>query len=51
MDDRILLLAGGLPIKAGNEVVGGVGVGGAPSGDKDEGCAKAGLDKVSSQLH
>jgi len=51
MDDRILLLAGGLPIKAGNEVVGGIGVGGAPAGEKDEACAKAGLDKVSSQLH
>jgi uncharacterized protein GlcG (DUF336 family) len=50
MDDRILILAGGLPIRAGNEVVGGVGVGGAPGGDKDEACAKAALDKVSSEL-
>ncbi len=43
----IILLAGGLPIRAGNEVIGGIGVGGAPSGDIDEVCAKAGVDKIS----
>ena len=41
---------GGLPIKAGDEVIGGVGVSGSPGGDKDEACAKAGLDKVADQL-
>lgn len=41
-----LLLGGGVPIKAGNEVVGAVGVGGAPSGQIDEQCALAGIDKV-----
>lgn len=41
---------GGLPIKAGNEVIGGVGVSGSPGGDKDEVCARAGLDKVADQL-
>ena len=43
----IILLAGGLPIRAGNEVIGGIGVGGAPGGDRDEVCAKAGIDKIS----
>jgi uncharacterized protein GlcG (DUF336 family) len=42
--------AGGLPIKIGDEVIGGVGVSGSPGGDKDEACAKAGLDKVADQL-
>lgn len=42
----LLLLGGGVPIKAGNEVVGAVGVGGAPSGQIDEQCALAGIDKV-----
>lgn len=34
-----LLLAGGVPVKDGNEVIGTIGVGGAPSGHLDEICA------------
>lgn len=45
-----LLLGGGLPIKVGNEVIGAVGVGGAPGGHLDEQCAQAALTKVASQL-
>ena len=41
---------GALPIKAGEETIGAVGVSGAPGGDKDEACAKAGIDKVADQL-
>ena len=41
---------GALPIKAGEDTVGAVGVSGAPGGDKDEACAKAGIDKVADQL-
>jgi len=41
-----LLLGGGVPIKVGNEVIGAVGVGGAPGGHLDEQCALAGIDKV-----
>jgi uncharacterized protein GlcG (DUF336 family) len=37
-------------IKSGDEVIGGIGVGGAPSGLVDEGCAKAGLEKIASSL-
>ncbi|MEO8299517.1 MAG: heme-binding protein, partial [Burkholderiales bacterium] len=44
------LLGGGVPIKVGNEVIGAVGVGGAPSGQIDEQCALAGIDKVKEQL-
>jgi len=40
----------GLPIKVGDDVIGGVGVSGAPGGDKDEACSKAGIDKVADQL-
>jgi uncharacterized protein GlcG (DUF336 family) len=43
-------VAGGLPIKAGDEIIGAVGVGGAPGGEKDEACAAAGLAKVADQL-
>jgi uncharacterized protein GlcG (DUF336 family) len=46
----VIVLNGGLPIRAGAEVIGSVGVGGAPSGDRDEACAKAALDQVADQL-
>ena len=46
MNDRILFLAGGLPIEIAGEVVGGIGVGGAPSGHLDAACAQAGLDSI-----
>lgn len=45
-----LLLGGGVPVKVGNEVIGAVGVGGAPGGNLDEQCALAALDKVKDQL-
>jgi uncharacterized protein GlcG (DUF336 family) len=45
-----LLLGGGVPVKAGNEVIGAVGVGGAPGGHLDEQCANAALEKVKGQL-
>ena len=43
-------VGGGVPIRAGNEVIGGVGVSGAPGGEKDEACANAGLAKVADAL-
>ena len=49
--DGVIALAGGLPIKAGNDVIGGVGVGGAPGGQLDEQCAQAALDKVKDRLN
>ena len=39
---RVMIFAGGLPLKSGNEVVGAVGVSGDAS-DKDEVCAVAGI--------
>lgn len=45
-----LLLGGGVPIKAGNEVIGAVGTGGAPGGHLDDQCANAGLEAVKAQL-
>ncbi len=45
-----LLLGGGLPVRAGDEVIGAVGVGGAPGGHIDEECAKAALDAVAAKL-
>ena len=45
-----LLLGGGVPVKAGNDTIGAVGVGGAPAGHLDEQCAVAALDKFRDQL-
>ena len=46
MNDQILLLGGGLPIEIGGDVVGGIGVGGAPGTHLDDACAEAGLDAI-----
>jgi len=43
LNENILLLGGGFPIKIGGEVVGGIGVGGAPGIEFDEICASAAL--------
>ena len=47
----VIPLAGGVPIKIGEETIGGVGLSGAPMGGaQEETCAKAGIAKVSDQL-
>lgn len=48
--DQLLVLAGGLPISVANDVIGGIGVGGAPGGHLDEACAQAGVDKIKDRL-
>src|ERR1700726_457015 len=47
---NVVAVGGGVPIKVGNEVIGGVGVSGAPGGEKDEVCANAGIAKVEAAL-
>lgn len=49
MDSRMVIQAGGLPIKIGGALVGGIGVGGAPSGAIDATCARAGLDEIGAE--
>jgi len=46
MDSRMVIQGGGLPIKLDKALVAGIGVGGAPSGDIDAGCAAAGLKAI-----
>jgi uncharacterized protein GlcG (DUF336 family) len=46
----VIAAQGALPIKVGDDVVGAVGVSGSPGGEKDEVCAKAGIDKVADEL-
>ena len=46
----IALLAGGVAIKARDEVVSALGVAGSPGGDKDEACAQAGVASIKDDL-
>ena len=46
-----LLLGGGMPIRAGNEVIGAIGVGGAPGGHLDDQCAEAAIAKIKDRLN
>ena len=46
MNDQILMLGGGLPIEIGGEIVGGIGVSGAPGTHLDDACAQAGLAAI-----
>lgn len=48
--DGIVISRGGLPIAAGGNILGGIGVSGAPSGKTDEACAQAGLNAVRDDL-
>src|SRR6188472_137913 len=45
-----VVLGGGLVVEAGGSLVGAVGVSGAPGGDADDACAKAGIDAVRDKL-
>ena len=47
--EHVIALRGGIPIKVGDDTIGGVGVSGSTSGG-DEACAMAGLAKVQDQL-
>ena len=48
--DGFLVLAGGMPIKAGDAVIGAIGVGGAPGGNLDEACAVKAIEAVAEKL-
>ena len=47
----VIPLQGGVPIKAGEATIGGIGLSGAPmGGPQEEACGKAGIAKVAEQL-
>ncbi len=48
--DGLMMVPGGLPVQAAGQLLGGVGVSGAPSGKTDEACAQAGIDQVIEDL-
>jgi uncharacterized protein GlcG (DUF336 family) len=45
---NVIAIPGGVPIKSGNEVIGGIGLSGSPGVDED--CVNVGLEKVKDQL-
>jgi uncharacterized protein GlcG (DUF336 family) len=49
--EGFLVVGGGLPIRAGDEVVGAIGVGGAPGGHLDDQCAEAGIERIRERLN
>lgn len=48
--DGVMVLAGGVPVQVAGSLVGAVGVSGAPGGDLDEACARAGVEAVQEEL-
>jgi uncharacterized protein GlcG (DUF336 family) len=45
-----VIIGGGLVVESGGSLVGAIGVSGAPGGDADEACAKAGIEAIQSKL-
>jgi|SRR5581483_10745211 len=47
---RLLLAQGGVLIKAGDEIVGAIGISGAKGNNIDTACARAGVEKIKDRL-
>jgi uncharacterized protein GlcG (DUF336 family) len=47
---HLLLNTGGVVIKVNDEVIGAIGVSGAPGGDNDAVCAKAALERIKDRM-
>src|SRR5712664_2974871 len=45
-----IIIGGGVVVESGGSLVGAIGVSGAPGGDADEACAKAGIEAIQSKL-
>jgi uncharacterized protein GlcG (DUF336 family) len=47
---HVVVLGGGVTIEAGGQMIGAIGVSGAPGGEADETCAKAGIAAIQESL-
>lgn len=47
---RVVILGGGMIIEGGGQMLGAIGVSGAPGGEADEACAKAGIAAIQESL-
>ncbi len=48
--DQALMVGGGVPVDAGGSMVAGVGVSGAPGGEADDACARAGIEAIADKI-
>lgn len=48
--DDALMVGGGVPIEAAGSIVGGIGISGAPSGQLDDDCARAGIAAIEDDI-
>ena len=46
----VVVIGGGVMVESGGSLVGAIGVSGAPGGDADEACAKAGIEAIRDKL-
>ena len=47
---NVVMIGGGITVEAAGTMIGAVGVSGAPGGDADEACAKAGVSAIKEKL-
>ena len=47
---RVIVAGGGLPIEGAGNLLGAIAVSGAPGGDADDACAKAGLKAIADEI-
>ncbi len=47
---NVVMVGGGVLIEGGGSILGGIGVSGAPGGDLDDRCARAGIDAIKDAL-
>lgn len=47
---RVVAVGGGVPIEAAGNIIGAIGVSGAPGGEADDRCARTGIDAIQSDL-
>lgn len=47
---RVVALGGGMTIEAQGSMLGGIGVSGAPGGEADDACARAGIDAIRERI-
>lgn len=45
-----IMVGGGVPVESAGSIVGGVGVSGAPGGEADDACARAGIEAILDKL-
>jgi uncharacterized protein GlcG (DUF336 family) len=46
----VVTIGGGMIVESSGSLVGAIGVSGAPGGDADEACAKAGIEAIKDKL-